>query len=77
MAKLQIPTYVGTIYCWRKKRTSVKSRNQTAVGVPNRYAKGFNQAFAARWRKTSNMVIEPATAALSELTLPNMGSLTR
>jgi hypothetical protein len=25
MAKLQIPTYVGTIYCWRKKRTSVKS----------------------------------------------------
>ena len=24
MAKLQIPTYVGTIYCWRKKRTAVK-----------------------------------------------------
>jgi hypothetical protein len=29
MAKLQIPTYVATIYCWRKKRTSVKSPKTT------------------------------------------------
>ncbi len=36
MAKLQIPTYVTTIYCWRKKRTSVKSPNSSlCVSVVN------------------------------------------
>ncbi len=40
MAKLQIPTYVGTIYCWRKKRTSVKSHLHLAQSRSARIQSG-------------------------------------